>query len=74
MLSQSEIFNRLPISEEQKAELYKMLLNERHKVPESPVHNSETLVVPDGPPLAETMEMDACPAELLLHKRRNTIS
>ena len=64
MLSQSEIFNRLPINEEQKAELYKILLSERHTAPESPVHSSGMLVVPDGLPLAETMEKDGCPAEL----------
>ena len=64
MLSQSEIFNRLPINEEQKAALYKILISERHTAPESPVRNSGMLVEQDGRPLAETRAKDGCQAEL----------
>ncbi len=65
MLSQSEIFNRLPINEEQKAELYKILISERHTAPASPVRSSGTPAVPDGLLLAETTEKDVCQAEPL---------
>ena len=64
MLSQSEIFNRLPINEEQKAELYKILISERHKALLNPECSSETPVVQDGRPLAERREKDGCPVEL----------
>ena len=50
MLSQSDLFNALPISAEQKEQLFKALLSERHTTPpECLVRNCPTLVEPVDP-------------------------
>ena len=64
MLSQSEIFNRLPISDEQKAELYKILISERHTELDRLAASSKTPAVPTDHSQAETMAMDESPEEL----------
>ena len=48
MLSQSDLFNRLPLSEDQKKELYFKMLNESRKGQTHPEDNSRTLAEPDS--------------------------
>ena len=65
MLTDSEIFNRLPLSDEQKAELYRLLLLSagQQKEPQCLADNSETPALQDDRPLAEKPVSDECSAE-----------
>jgi len=65
MLSDSEIFNRLPISEKQKAELYKLLMLSagQQKEPQCLADNSEMPALQDDPPLVEKPGSDECSEE-----------
>ena len=49
MLSQSEIFNRLPINAEQKAKLYADLITESRKERKCPERTNPMLPEPDDP-------------------------
>ena len=63
MLSQSDIFNRLPISPDQKAQLFKDLIDEwRIQGQLCQSHNCPMLAVQDAPVQAET-QPEACNSE-----------
>ena len=65
MLTDSEIFNRLPLSDEQKAELYRLLMLSagQRTEPQCPADNSETLALRGDHPLVEKRGSDECSAE-----------
>ena len=62
MLSDSEIFNRLPISDQQKAELYKLLILSagQRMEPQCPADSSKTPASQGDHPLVEKPGWDEC--------------
>ena len=65
MLSQSDIFNRLPISDEQKKTLLDLILNEPQKEMKRPECNSDTLVEPIYPTQVELTKSSDTAEELI---------
>ena len=60
MLSQSDIFNRLPISDEQKKNLLDLMLNAPRVDSKHPVNSFRTLIAPVSPTPAAQKNLEDC--------------
>ncbi len=65
MLSQSDIFNRLPISDEQKKTLLDLILNEQPKDWKRPEYSSYTPAAPIYPTQVELTKSSDTEEELI---------